>query len=73
MCDALRQLCEGRFRHGFEENGRLYAGFIAALKARFDDRYDSLETIREHAAGQRPPLLDAYVLKKHDYVRHLDQ
>lgn len=49
-----------------------HAGFISALKATYDDRYDSLETIKEYVLGERPPRLDAIVLKKRDNVRLTD-
>ena len=51
-----------------EEQGRApidcRAGFVAALRAIYDDRYPSIETLKEVVLGEKPPRLDAIVLKK---------
>ncbi len=41
-----------------------HAGLVAALKTKYDDRYDFMETIKELILGEKPPRLDAVVLKK---------
>ena len=40
------------------------AGVEAALKSRYDDVYDSVETLVEMPLGQEHPILDLLVLKK---------
>lgn len=47
-----------------------HAGLVAALKTKYDDRYDFMETIKEMILGEKPPRLDAVVLKK-DPGQHL--
>ena len=46
------------------------AGLVAALKTKYDDQYDFMETIKEMILGEKPPRLDAVVLKK-DPDQHL--
>ena len=41
-----------------------HAGLVAALKAKYDDQYDFMETIKELILGEKAPRLDAVVLKK---------
>ena len=41
-----------------------HAGLVAALKTRYDDQYDFMETVKELILGEKPPRLDAVVLKK---------
>jgi len=41
-----------------------HAGFVAALKTKYDDQYDFMETLKEMILGEKPPRLDAVVLKK---------
>lgn len=38
-----------------------HAGMVSALKMLYDDRYDSMETIKELILGEQPPRLDAVV------------
>ena len=47
-----------------------HAGLVAALKSKYDDQYDFIETIKELILGEKPPRLDAVVLKK-DPDQHL--
>ncbi|MBQ9009962.1 MAG: hypothetical protein IJ088_11615 [Clostridia bacterium] len=47
-----------------------HAGLVAALKTKYDDQYDFMETIKEMILGEKPPRLDAVVLKK-DPDQHL--
>ncbi|MBR1476331.1 MAG: hypothetical protein IJ608_00010 [Lachnospiraceae bacterium] len=47
-----------------------HAGLVAALKTKYDDRYDFMETLKELILGEKPPRLDAVVLKK-DPDQHL--
>lgn len=47
-----------------------HAGLVAALKTKYDDQYDFMETIKELILGENPPRLDAVVLKK-DPDQHL--
>ena len=47
-----------------------HAGLVAALKTKYDDQYDFMETIKEMILGEKPPRLDAVVLKK-DPEQHL--
>lgn len=47
-----------------------HAGLVAALKTKYDDQYDFMETIKELILGEKPPRLDAVVLKK-DPDQHL--
>ena len=47
-----------------------HAGLVAALKTKYDDQYDFMETIKEMVLGEKPPRLDAVVLKK-DPNQHL--
>ncbi|MBO5535580.1 MAG: hypothetical protein J6B53_09300 [Clostridia bacterium] len=47
-----------------------HAGLVAALKTKYDDQYDFMETIKEMILGEKPPRLDAVVLKK-DPGQHL--
>lgn len=47
-----------------------HAGLVAALKSKYDDQYDFMETIKELILGEKPPRLDAVVLKK-DPDQHL--
>ena len=41
-----------------------HAGLVAALKTKYDDQYDFMETIKEMILGEKPPRLDAVVQKK---------
>ena len=41
-----------------------HAGIVAALKVKYDDQYDFMETIKELILGEKPPRLDAVLLKK---------
>ena len=41
-----------------------HAGLVAALKTKYDDQYTFMETIKEKILGEKPPRLDAVVLKK---------
>ena len=41
-----------------------HAGLVAALKTKYDDQYDFMETIKELILGEKPPRLDAVILKK---------
>ncbi|MBQ9252506.1 MAG: hypothetical protein IJ188_07715 [Clostridia bacterium] len=41
-----------------------HAGLIAALKAKYDDNYEFMETIKELTLGEKAPRTDAVVLKK---------
>lgn len=47
-----------------------HAGLVAALKTKYDDQYDFMETVKEMVLGEKPPRLDAVVLKK-DPDQHL--
>ena len=47
-----------------------HAGLVAALKTKYDDQYNFMETIKEKILGEKPPRLDAVVLKK-DPDQHL--
>ena len=47
-----------------EQRTDYHAGLVAALKTKYDDRYDYMETIKELILGEMPPRLDAVVLKK---------
>ena len=47
-----------------------HAGLVAALKTKYDDQYNFMETIKEKILGEKPPRLDAVVLKK-DQDQHL--
>ena len=41
-----------------------HAGLVAALKTKYDDQYDFMETIKEMVLGEKAPRLDTVVLKK---------
>ena len=47
-----------------------HAGLVAALKTKYDDQFNFMETIKEIILGEKPPRLDAVVLKK-DPDQHL--
>ena len=47
-----------------------HAGLVAALKTKYDDQFEFMETLKEMILGEKPPRLDAVVLKK-DPDQHL--
>ena len=47
-----------------EHRNDYHAGVVAALKTKYDDRFDFMETIKELILGEKSPRLDAVVLKK---------
>ena len=64
---ALKRM---RLRMTEEHRTDCHAGLVAALKAKYDDQYDFMETIQGMILGEKASGLDAVVLKKYP-DRHL--
>lgn len=50
-----------------------HSGLLAALKEKYDDRYESMETIKELVLGEKVPRLDAVILKKSPDLKLSDE
>ncbi len=58
---ALKRM---RLRMTEEHRTDCHAGLVAALKAKYDDQYDFMETIQGMILGEKASGWDAVVLKK---------